>query len=118
MRCICRLLPAPVAKCSRVKVLAMAAGATPAIRALLADGAGHTVHSYDHDQRSDSYGTEAVEALRDPLGTASGQIFKTLVLELSTGSLAVAVLPVSQTLSLKAAAAALGAPKATMADRA
>lgn len=96
----------------------MAAGATPAIRALLADGAGHTVHSYDHDPRSDSYGTEAVEALREQLATAPGRIFKTLVLELSTGSLAVAVLPVPQTLSLKAAAAALGAPKATMADRA
>ncbi|WP_280397538.1 Cys-tRNA(Pro) deacylase [Nocardia carnea] len=95
----------------------MAAGATPAIRALVADGARHTVHSYDHDPRSDSYGTEAVDVLCARLGTDARQIFKTLVLELSTGSLAVAVLPVPTTLSLKAAAAALGAPKATMADR-
>lgn len=95
----------------------MAAGATPAIRALVADGAGHTVHSYDHDPRSDSYGTEAVEVLCARLGTDARQIFKTLVLELSTGSLAVAVLPVPATLSLKAAAAALGAPKAALADR-
>ncbi|NKY34002.1 aminoacyl-tRNA deacylase [Nocardia speluncae] len=96
----------------------MAAGATPAIRALLADAAVHTVHSYDHDPRSESFGTEAVGVLRARLGVADRRIFKTLILELSTGSLAVAVIPVPETLSLKAAAAALGAPKATMADRA
>ncbi|MEU1984921.1 aminoacyl-tRNA deacylase [Nocardia sp. NPDC019395] len=96
----------------------MAAGATPAVRALVADGAGHTVHSYDHDPRSDSYGSEAVDVLAGRLGVEPRQIFKTLVLELSTGSLAVAVLPVPDTLSLKAAAAALGVPKASMADRA
>ena len=43
------------------------------------------------------------------------QIFKTLVLALPKG-LAVAVLPVPAKLSLKAAAAALGVAKATMAD--
>ncbi|MBF6350856.1 MULTISPECIES: aminoacyl-tRNA deacylase [Nocardia] len=96
----------------------MAAGATPAIRVLLADGAGHTVHSYDHNPRSDSYGTEAVEILAARLGVRPRQIFKTLVLELSTGALAVAVLPVPDSLSLKAAAAALNVAKATMADRA
>ncbi|WP_459547706.1 Cys-tRNA(Pro) deacylase [Nocardia sp. X0981] len=95
----------------------MAAGATPAIRALVTAGVAHTVHSYDHDPRSDSYGGEAVEVLAARLGVAPRQIFKTLVLELSTGGLAVAVLPVPETLSLKAAAAALGVPKATMADR-
>lgn len=95
----------------------MAAGATPAIRALVTAGTAHTVHSYDHDPRSDSYGGEAVEILAARLGVAPRQIFKTLVLELSTGGLAVAVLPVPATLSLKAAAAALGAPKAAMADR-
>ncbi|MEU4316670.1 aminoacyl-tRNA deacylase [Nocardia sp. NPDC024068] len=96
----------------------MAAGATPAIRALVTAGADHTVHGYDHDPRADSFGGEAVDALAARLGVAPEQIFKTLVLQLSTGSLAVAVLPVPRTLSLKAAAAALGAPKATMADRA
>jgi Cys-tRNA(Pro)/Cys-tRNA(Cys) deacylase len=43
------------------------------------------------------------------------QILKTLVIALPTG-LAVAVLPVPAKLSLKAAAAALGAPRATMAE--
>ena len=45
------------------------------------------------------------------------QVFKTLVIALPTG-LAVAVLPVPYKLSLKAAAAALGVPRAEMADRA
>lgn len=45
------------------------------------------------------------------------QIFKTLVLALPTG-LGVAVVPVPAKLSLKAAASALGAARATMAERA
>lgn len=75
------------------------------------------MHTYKHDPRADSYGTEAVDALTAELGLAAEQIFKTLVIELTTGSLAVAVLPVPNTLSLKAAAAALGASKASMADK-
>ncbi|MBA4854893.1 Cys-tRNA(Pro) deacylase [Nocardia farcinica] len=96
----------------------MAGASTPAIRTLTKAGVAHRVHSYKHDPRAESYGTEAVDALAADLGVEPAQIFKTLVLELSTGTLAVAVLPVPQTLSLKAAAAALGAPKASMADRA
>ncbi|NEW41099.1 Cys-tRNA(Pro) deacylase [Nocardia cyriacigeorgica] len=96
----------------------MAGASTPAIRTLVKAGVEHRVHAYTHDPRADSYGTEAVDALAVELGLDPGQIFKTLVLELSTGSLAVAVLPVPHTLSLKAAAAALGASKAAMADRA
>ncbi|GGL08922.1 Cys-tRNA(Pro) deacylase [Nocardia jinanensis] len=95
----------------------MAAAATPAIRALLTAGAAHTVHSYEHDPRAGTFGGEAADVLGARLGIEARQIFKTLVLELSTGALAVAVLPVPGTLSLKAAAAALGAPKAAMADR-
>ncbi|MGW4366167.1 Cys-tRNA(Pro) deacylase [Nocardia takedensis] len=96
----------------------MAGASTPAIRALSAAGVAHRVHTYTHDRRSDSYGGEAVDALAARLGLAPAQIFKTLVIELSTGALAVAVLPVPNSLSLKAAAAALGAPKAAMAERA
>ncbi|MGW5387418.1 Cys-tRNA(Pro) deacylase [Nocardia sp. NPDC003963] len=95
----------------------MAAAATPAIRALVTAGAAHTVHSYDHDPRAGTFGGEAAAVLGARLGVEARRIFKTLVLELSTGALAVAVLPVTGTLSLKAAAAALGAPKAAMADR-
>ncbi|WP_280313937.1 Cys-tRNA(Pro) deacylase [Nocardia wallacei] len=96
----------------------MAGASTPAIRALTRARVTHRVHAYTHDPRSDSYGAEAVVALADRVGVAAAQIFKTLVLELSTGGLAVAVLPVPRTLALKAAAAALGAPKAVLADRA
>ncbi|UXA19353.1 aminoacyl-tRNA deacylase [Mycobacterium sp. SMC-4] len=92
----------------------MARSATPAIAALVAAGAPHSVLQYRHDSRSASFGAEAVDELaRD--GVAADQIFKTLVVSLPTG-LGVAVLPVSAKLSLKAAAAALGAPRATMAD--
>ncbi|WP_068270487.1 Cys-tRNA(Pro) deacylase [Aldersonia kunmingensis] len=94
----------------------MATGATPATTLLEQAKIAHLVHRYQHDPRSDSYGTEAVDALAADLGVEAGQVFKTLVVELSSGTLAVAVLPVPAKLSLKAAAAALGAPKAVMAD--
>lgn len=94
------------------------AASTPAVRALHQAKVAHVVHSYLHDPRSDSYGDEAVTALSQRVGVAAEQIFKTLVIELSTGAMAVAVLPVPRSLSLKAAAAALGAPKASMADKA
>ncbi|RDI68747.1 Cys-tRNA(Pro)/Cys-tRNA(Cys) deacylase [Nocardia pseudobrasiliensis] len=96
----------------------MAGASTQAIRVLTQTKTDHRVHAYPHDPRSDSFGAEAVAALAEQLGVLAEQIFKTLVIELSTGSLAVAVLPVPNTLSLKAAAAALGVPKAAMADRA
>ncbi|WP_278263395.1 Cys-tRNA(Pro) deacylase [Nocardia sp. AG03] len=95
----------------------MAAASTPAIKALTAAGIVHRVHAYTHDPRAASFGAEAVDALGDALGVRPEQIFKTLVIELSTGALAVAVLPVPAKLALKAAAAALGAPKAAMADK-
>ncbi|QFS90756.1 Cys-tRNA(Pro)/Cys-tRNA(Cys) deacylase YbaK [Mycobacterium sp. THAF192] len=93
----------------------MARAATPAIAALVAAGAPHTVVQYPHDPRVESFGEEAVAALADREGVQPRQILKTLVVAMPSG-LGVAVLPVPSKLSLKAAAAALGAPKATMAD--
>ncbi|MGE0219355.1 Cys-tRNA(Pro) deacylase [Mycolicibacterium sp.] len=93
----------------------MARAATPAIAALVAAGVPHTVVQYKHDPRTDSFGEEAVNELARAGGLVPEQIFKTLVVALPTG-LGVAVLPVPSKLSLKAAAAALGAAKATMAD--
>ncbi|GAA1206832.1 Cys-tRNA(Pro) deacylase [Mycolicibacterium poriferae] len=93
----------------------MARAATPAIAALVAAGAPHTVVQYPHDPRVESFGEEAVAALADREGVQPGQILKTLVVAMPSG-LGVAVLPVPSKLSLKAAGAALGAPKATMAD--
>lgn len=94
----------------------MAGAATPAIAALIAAGVDHEVLRYHHDPRSESFGDEAVAALAGT-GLEPEQIFKTLVIAGPAG-LAVAVLPVPWKLSLKAAAAALGLSKATMAERA
>jgi Cys-tRNA(Pro)/Cys-tRNA(Cys) deacylase len=93
----------------------VARAATPAIAALVAAGVDHQIVQYRHDPRSESFGEEAVDALAHAGGLSPGQIFKTLVVALPD-SLGVAVLPVPSKLSLKAAAAALGATKATMAD--
>ncbi|GAF51175.1 Cys-tRNA(Pro) deacylase [Rhodococcus wratislaviensis] len=95
----------------------MAGTATPATKLLVKHRIDHTVHSYAHDARAESYGSEAVDALGETVGVTAHQVFKTLVIKLDTGKLAVAVLPVPEKLSLKAAAAALGAGKAVMAER-
>jgi len=101
---------------SRPKLTFVAPAATPAIAALVKADVAHEVLRYHHDPRSESYGEEAVAALAGA-GLVPEQIFKTLVIAGLSG-LAVAVLPVPWKLSLKAAAAALGLPKATMAERA
>ncbi len=93
----------------------MASAATPAIAALVAAGVPHEVLRYHHDPRAESFGDEAAAELAVTAGVRQAQVFKTLVVAVPKG-LAVAVLPVPSKLSLKAAAAALGVPKATMAD--
>lgn len=95
----------------------MPSAATPAVRVLIAGRVAHLVHTYDHDPRSESYGTEAADVLTARLGVDAAQIFKTLVVRQSDSTLAVAVLPVTSTLALKSAAAALGTRKVAMADR-
>jgi Cys-tRNA(Pro)/Cys-tRNA(Cys) deacylase len=92
------------------------AAATPALAALIAAGVPHEVVKYDHDPREHSFGAEAVRALAAG-DIAADQIYKTLIIAVPDG-LAVAILPASSKLSLKAAAAALGVTKASMADRA
>ncbi|RLT96760.1 Cys-tRNA(Pro) deacylase [Ketobacter sp.] len=85
---------------------------TPAI--LLARKAKivHRVHEYSHDPASESYGLEAAEKL----GVEPQRVFKTLVVSLDGKNLAVAVIPVSALLSMKAVAKAAGAKKAVMAN--
>lgn len=96
----------------------MASTSTPATKLLTREKVPHRVHEYDHDARAASYGAEAADALGERLGVEARQIFKTLVVELSDGKLAVAVIPVPAKLSLKATAGALGGGKAVMAERA
>ena len=71
-----------------------------------------TLHEYEHDPRSASYGLEASEAL----GVPPARVFKTLVAAVDGGSLAVGVVPVHRQLDLKALAAAVGGKKAVLAE--
>ncbi|BBY54733.1 Cys-tRNA(Pro) deacylase [Mycobacterium koreense] len=96
----------------------MAGGATPAITALVAAQVPHTVLRFHHDRHVTAFGAEAVGGLA-AAGIAAEQVFKTLVLAVpgaGAAGVAVAVLPVPARLSVKAAAAALSAPKAALAD--
>ncbi|MDV8000867.1 aminoacyl-tRNA deacylase [Rhodococcus sp. IEGM 1408] len=93
--------------------------ATPAIGALHAAGVDHTVHSFE--VTTDAFGDEAARVMGERLGIAPDRVFKTLVLatarppEGTRTPLAVAILPVTAMLDLKAAAAALGCGKASLA---
>ncbi|WP_343603112.1 aminoacyl-tRNA deacylase [Mycobacterium sp.] len=89
--------------------------ATPALAALCAAGVPPEVVTFAPDRRENSFGDAAVHALTKAYGVAPEQIYKTLIIAVPHG-LAVAILPVPSRLSLKAAAAALGVPRATMAD--
>ncbi len=84
---------------------------TPATVALEKAGVSFTVHAYDHDPRSASYGLEAADAL----GLDPDAVLKTLLAEVD-GELVVAVVPVSGQLDLKALASAVGGKRAAMAD--
>jgi Cys-tRNA(Pro)/Cys-tRNA(Cys) deacylase len=93
----------------------MPTAATPALAALITAGAPHEVVKFEHDSRERSYGVEAVHALTDAGDVAAEQILKTLIIAVPDG-FAVAVVPASSKLALKAAAAALGVTKAAMAE--
>jgi Cys-tRNA(Pro)/Cys-tRNA(Cys) deacylase len=84
---------------------------TPAVRALEAAGIPFTLHVFEHASGQRDFGREAALALAlDP-----DQVFKTLVVTTDAG-LAVAIVPVSRQLSLKAAAIALGAKRTELCE--
>lgn len=87
---------------------------TPAINLAKKKKVAHTIHQYEHDPRSESYGLEAAEVL----GQDPATVFKTLLFSLNgeARNLAVAIIPVDQKLNLKLAAKAAKAKKAEMAD--
>lgn len=87
---------------------------TPAINAAKKAKIPYTIHQYDHDPAVTAYGKEAAEKL----GLDEARVFKTLVVELDNGSLAVAVIPVAMMLNMKRVAKAAGAKRAAMADKA
>ena len=84
---------------------------TPAVKELKKTKTAFVLHEYDHDPSVRSYGEEAAEKL----DLSGGRIFKTLIIELSSGELAAAVIPVSSKLNLKLAAKACGVKKVKLA---
>ena len=80
---------------------------TPAVVAAERAGIPFTLHEYEHDPRSESYGLEAAEKT----GVDSARVFKTLVVA-QDGVLSVAIVPVAAQLDLRA----LG-KRAALADR-
>lgn len=84
---------------------------TPAITQLDASGVSYTTHEYERGEELRDFGAEAA----DKLGLDPDQVFKTLVVTVDGGH-AVAVVPVSCQLSLKAVGKALGAKRAEMCD--
>ncbi len=88
--------------------------ATPATLALDRAGVPYRRHVYQHDPHAKSFGLEAA----DVLGVDPDRVFKTLLVDTGAAGarrLAVAVVPVTGQLDLKAAAAALGAKTVSMA---
>ena len=84
---------------------------TPAVRELEAAGIAFTVHEYEHGESVRDFGVEAAEKL----GLDPDQVFKTLLVT-ADGRQAVAIVPVSGKLSLKAVGKALGAKHVEMCD--
>ena len=85
---------------------------TPAVNAAKRAGIDFEVLEYDAGESGEPYGLGAAQAL----GIAPERVFKTLLVDLSGRTLAVAIIPVAERLSLKAVASALGAKRAEMAD--
>ena len=87
---------------------------TPAIKQAERAGIKFQIHQYEHDPAVQAYGEEAAQAM----GVDAKRVFKTLLFSLNgePKNLAVAVVPVSGQLNLKAAASVLGCKKAIMAD--
>ncbi len=86
---------------------------TPAIVALDSAGVDYTLHQYERGESMHDFGVEAAEKL----GLDSDQVFKTLLVTVD-GDLAVAIVPVSGKLALKALGAALGAKRVEMCEKA
>ena len=85
---------------------------TPAIAQLNKLSLPFQLHQYQHDANCKSFGLEAVEKLN----VAEECVFKTLVVDVDNSYLAVAIIPVALSLSLKKTAKALSAKKVKMAD--
>jgi Cys-tRNA(Pro)/Cys-tRNA(Cys) deacylase len=84
---------------------------TPAVGELEAAAVAFTLHEYERGESLHDFGIEAA----DKLGLEPDQVFKTLLVT-ADGDQAVAIVPVSGKLSLKAVGKALGAKRVEMCD--
>jgi Cys-tRNA(Pro)/Cys-tRNA(Cys) deacylase len=91
--------------------MSAASPTTPATIALDRAGIPYTPHVYEHHDTATNFGAEAASEL----GLREDQVFKTLVVSVDGGALAVAIVPVANRLDLKAIATAVGGKKATLA---
>jgi Cys-tRNA(Pro)/Cys-tRNA(Cys) deacylase len=85
--------------------------ATPAIRDLETRGVSHQLHVYDFDPGDLGIGEQAAVAL----GIDASRLFKTLMVMIDGGQLAVALAPVDARTQMTALASALGGKRAAMA---
>ncbi|BDZ57953.1 hypothetical protein GCM10025872_16100 [Barrientosiimonas endolithica] len=92
-------------------VMAKRSAPTPAAAALQAAGVDFAERSYHHDSAVTDFGQEAADAL----GVDPARVLKTLLVD-DGSALAVAIVPVTGQVDLKAVAAALGVKKVAMAD--
>ncbi len=85
---------------------------TPATKALDKAQIDYSIHEYQHDANTEAFGLEAAEKLN----LEAELVFKTLIAQLDTAKLVVAIIPVAQKLNMKNLAKAAGAKKAAMAN--
>jgi len=90
---------------------------TPAIELLGKLGTPHTIHHYEHDSNTRSYGYEAVKAL----AVDASRVFKTIVLQDKSAGfdkpqLFVAAVPVAATVNLKKASSFFNCKKVSTAS--
>ena len=93
----------------------MSKNGTPALVALRAAGVEFVVHEFHHEPGEKNYGLSAAEAL----GVEPERVFKTLLADLtiaeqSRSEQVVGIVPVSNQLSMRELAAAMGAKRAEM----
>lgn len=84
---------------------------TPAVQAVRKAAVRFELHDIDVDAARD-FGRRAADALSVPVA----RVFKTLIVKLDTGALAVALVSADAELDLKSLAAVAGAKRAEMAD--
>ena len=86
---------------------------TPAINLLKKNKCDFKIHKYEHDPVCTNFGLEAA----DKLGLDENRVYKTLLVELNPKELAVGIIPVNCSMSLKNIATSLKTKSAKMANK-